>query len=61
MEPRKSEKPVESGGLGQPASSPPEKRKRRFQVIKLEERIAPAGAKRITNAACWTHATHKGC
>ena len=41
MEPLKSEKPVESGGLGQPASSPPEKRKRRFQVIKLEERIAP--------------------
>jgi len=41
MEPRKSEKPVESRGEDQ--TSPPRqpKRKRRFQVIKLEERIAP--------------------
>jgi hypothetical protein len=43
MEPRKSKKPVESHGAGQ--ASPPRQpdRKRRFQIIKLEERIAPCG------------------
>jgi hypothetical protein len=41
MEPRKTEPPVESRSESQ--SSPPrqQERKRRFQVIKLEERIAP--------------------
>jgi hypothetical protein len=41
MEPRKSEKPVESRGEGQ--TSPPRQpdRKHRFQIVKLEERIAP--------------------
>jgi hypothetical protein len=42
MEPRKSEKPVESGGQGEPAPTRPEQKTRRFQIIKLEERIAPA-------------------
>jgi hypothetical protein len=42
MEPRKIEDPVESGGEGQPAPPRPPERKRRFQVIKLEERIAPS-------------------
>jgi hypothetical protein len=45
MELRKSEKPVESGGQGQPASARPERSKRRFQIVKLEERIAPCGNK----------------
>jgi hypothetical protein len=40
MEPRESEKPLESRGEGQ--TSPPEG-KRRFQIVKLEERIAPGG------------------
>ncbi len=41
MEPRKTEKPVQSRGEGQ--TSPPRQpeRKRRFQIVKLEERIAP--------------------
>ena len=41
MEPRKSEMPVEYRGEGQ--TSPPRQpeRKRRFQIVKLEERIAP--------------------
>jgi hypothetical protein len=56
MEPRKSEKPVESGGKGQTTSSRPEKRKRRFQVIKLEERIAPGGGHgHGSNGTCGGH------
>jgi hypothetical protein len=43
MEPRKSEKPVESRSEGQ--TSPPRQaeRRRRFQIVKLEERLAPGG------------------
>ena len=43
MEPRQIEKSVESRGEGQ--ASPPRQpeRKRRFQIVKLEERIAPGG------------------
>ena len=43
MEPRQFEKSTESHGEVQisPASQP--KRKRRFQIVKLEERIAPGG------------------
>src|SRR5256885_1210183 len=42
MEPRKTEKPVKphSGGLPSPPRQS-EERKRRFQIVKLEERIAP--------------------
>jgi hypothetical protein len=41
MEPRKIETPVQSQAEGQ--TSPPRhpERKRRFQIVKLEERIAP--------------------
>ena len=41
MEPRKIEAPVESCSEGH--TSPPRQpeRKRRFQIVKLEERIAP--------------------
>ena len=43
MEPRKIETPERSRGEGQ--TSPPHQpeRKRRFQIVKLEERIAPGG------------------
>jgi hypothetical protein len=41
MEPRKIEKPVESRSEVQTSPPRQRERKRRFQVIKLEERIAP--------------------
>ena len=52
MEPRQSEKSVESRGEGQ--TSPPREpeRKRRFQIIKLEERIAPGGGHGNHSNAC---------
>jgi hypothetical protein len=46
MEPPKPEKPVESPVEGQPSPPRPPERKRRFHVIRLEERIAPAGGHR---------------
>ena len=49
MEPRPSEKPVESRGEGPPAPPRPSERKRRFQIVKLEERIAPGGNKNSNN------------
>jgi hypothetical protein len=45
MEPRPSGKPVESRGGGPPAPPRPSERRRRFQIVKLEERIAPAPGK----------------
>ena len=42
MEPRKSEEPLASAGEGR-TSPPAKEKKRRFQIIKLEERIAPGG------------------
>ena len=42
MEPRKIEKPVESRDEGQTSPPRPPQRKRRFQIVKLEERIAPS-------------------
>jgi hypothetical protein len=41
MEPRQIEKPVESRDGGQTSPPQPPERKRRFQIVKLEERIAP--------------------
>ena len=51
MEPRKFEKLLESRSEGQ--ASPPRQpeRKRRFQIVKLEERIAP-GCKNTHGAVC---------
>ena len=51
MEPRKIETPVQSRGEGQ--TSPPRQpeRKRRFELIRLEERIAP-GAKNTNGHPC---------
>jgi len=43
MEPRKIETPVESRGEAQTAPPRQPERKRRFQIIKLEERVAPCG------------------
>jgi hypothetical protein len=42
MEPRKTEKPVDSHDESQTSPLRSPQRKRRFQIVKLEERIAPA-------------------
>jgi hypothetical protein len=44
MEPRQSEKLVESQGEEQSSPPRPPDRKCRFQIIKLEEQIAPANS-----------------
>ena len=41
MEPREPEKRLESRGEGQTSPPRQQERKRRFRIIKLEERIAP--------------------
>ena len=43
MEPRRSEKSVESRGEGQAPPARQPDRKPRFRIVKLEERIAPGG------------------
>jgi hypothetical protein len=43
MEPHQIETPVESPGEGQTSPPRQQEKKRRFQLIKLEERIAPGG------------------
>jgi hypothetical protein len=43
MEPRQFEKSAESRGEVQASPPRPPERKRRFQIVKLEERIAPGG------------------
>jgi hypothetical protein len=43
MEPRQSEKSAESRGEVQVSPARQPERKRRFQIVKLEERIAPGG------------------
>ena len=43
MEPRPSEKSLESRSEVQTSPTGQPERKRRFQIIKLEERIAPGG------------------
>ena len=63
MEPRKIETPVQSSGEGQ--TSPPRQpeRKRRFQIVKLEERIAPCGGQKsnhcVSGGAVCQGCTHK--
>jgi hypothetical protein len=53
MEPRPSEKPVESQGEGQTAPHRPPERKQRFRIVKLEERIAPShGSGNGTQTSC---------
>jgi hypothetical protein len=43
MEPCQSEKPMDSRGEHEPSEARPPERKRRLQIVKLEERIAPGG------------------
>ena len=43
MEPRQSEKSLESRSEIPTSASRQPERKRRFQIVKLEERIAPGG------------------
>jgi hypothetical protein len=62
MEPRKIETPVQSRGEGQTATPRPSERKRRFQLIKLEERIAPGGGHgNGSNLGCGPTMFHKFC
>jgi hypothetical protein len=58
MEPREPEKPLESRGEGQTSPPRPEERKRRFRIVKLEERIAPNSHN--TNGNC-TKTCLPGC
>ena len=55
MEPRQFEKSVESRGEGQASPTRQPERKRRFQIVKLEERIAPHI--HYSNS----HRHHQGC
>jgi hypothetical protein len=43
MEPHQNETPVQPRSESQTAPPRPPERKRRFQILKLEERIAPCG------------------
>ena len=58
MEPRQSEKSVESRGEGLASPTRQPERKRRFQIIKLEERIAPGGGHGNGSNPCGF--THQG-
>ena len=55
MEPTKLEKPSESRGEGQAAPPRQPEKKRRFQIVKLEERIAPGSGARHR------HTPARGC
>jgi hypothetical protein len=62
MEPRKFGTPLESDGKGQTSPPGPPQRKRRFQIIKLEERIAPGGGHgKGSNATCEQVFTCENC
>ena len=54
MEPREPEKPLESRGEGQTSPPRQQERKRRFRIMKLEERIAPA-ASGTKDLNCYSH------
>ena len=60
MEPRQSEKPLESGGEGKTSPTRQPERKRRFQIVKLEERIAPGGGHGKGSNACY-HTGNRNC
>ena len=59
METRQSEKSVESRGEGQASPTRQPERRRRFQIIKLEERIAPGGGHTLKGRAC--HSERPAC
>ena len=55
MEPGKTEKPVDSRGEAQTSPLRQPEGKRRFQIVKLEERIAPRGPGfRVDSKPCKT-------
>jgi len=58
MEPRKSETPVESHCKDETSRPRQPERKRRFQIIKLEERIAPGHNTGTSHKAA---SCHSGC
>jgi hypothetical protein len=43
MEPRKVDTSVEARGEGPALARPQPEKKRRFQIVRLEERVAPCG------------------
>jgi hypothetical protein len=60
MEPRQFEKSAESRSEVQGSPPRPQERKRRFQIVKLEERIAPGGGNgNGSNVGCGH--THGNC
>ena len=62
MEPRQSEKSVESHGERQASPTHQPERKRRFQIVKLEERIAPGGGNGMHSNGCGhTKGNHPWC
>ena len=65
MEPRQIEKSVESHGERQASPTHQPERKRRFQIVKLEERIAPGAVGHpdsvFTAQPGHCHHTRKGC
>jgi hypothetical protein len=52
MEPRKIDTPMECQSGSQDSPSRPPERKRRFQIVKLEERIAPSRGGKGSNNGC---------
>jgi hypothetical protein len=62
MEPRQSEKSLESRSEVPTSASRHPERKRRFQIVKLEERIAPGGGHgNGSNLGCGpTHKCYRG-
>jgi hypothetical protein len=62
MEPRQSEKSLESRSEVQTSPTRHPERKRRFQIIKLEERIAPGGGNGKGSFGCGhTKGNHPWC
>jgi len=62
METRQSEKSVESRDEGQAPPALQPDRKPRFQIVKLDERIAPGGGHGIgSNFSCSGHYTCHRC
>jgi hypothetical protein len=52
MEPGKIEKPMVAQREGQSSPSRQPERKRRFQIVRLEERIAPGGGEQSKGTVC---------
>jgi hypothetical protein len=66
VKPRNIDKSFESHGEGQTPQPRQAERKRRFQIVKLEERIAPGGGSgNRSNQTCGNgytcHCTHFHC